>query len=143
MAPRLVICRKPWTKVNKRRDVPLLLALLLALLLVGTADAHANLVRAEPPPAAALAAAPSELVLEFSEELDPGFSKIQLLDSKSQVIDPGPGLVDPPQPTILRLSVAELPKGAYTALWRVRSQVDGHVTEGNLPFGRRRCRRRR
>jgi copper transport protein len=135
MAPRLAICRKPWTKVNKRRDVPLLLALLLALLLVGPPDAHANLVRAAPAPGSALAAAPSELVLEFSEELDPGFSKIQLLDSKSQVIDPGPGLVDPAQPTILRLSVAELPKGAYTALWRVRSQVDGHVTEGNLPFG--------
>jgi copper transport protein len=118
-----------------KRIISLLLALVLALLLAGTADAHANLLRSDPAPGTALAAAPRELTLEFSETLDPGFSKVRLLGSQTQVINPGPGTVDAAKPTILRLELSDLPKGTYTAIWRVRSQVDGHVTEGNIPFG--------
>jgi copper transport protein len=119
----------------KRCAIPLLYAILLALLLAGPAEAHANLVRSVPPAGAALATAPRELVLEFSEELDPGFSKVQLLDSKRQVVNAGPGAIDSANPRVLRLLLQELPKDSYTALWRVRSAADGHITEGNIPFG--------
>jgi copper transport protein len=44
-------------------------------------------------------------------------------------------VIDPAQPLVLRLALGDLPKDSYTALWRVRSAVDGHVTEGSLPFG--------
>ncbi|MEP7189715.1 MAG: copper resistance protein CopC, partial [Roseiflexaceae bacterium] len=112
-----------------------LAALALTFVLVGTVSAHASLVRSTPVAGALLDAAPKELVLEFSEELDAGFSHVQLYNSKNQVINPGPGVVDRSAPTIMRLALGELPKDSYTALWRSRSAADGHVTEGSVPFG--------
>src|SRR5215213_2348434 len=112
-----------------------LVALALTFVLAGTVSAHANLVRSTPAAGALLDAAPKELVLEFSEELDAGFSRVQLYNSTNQLINPGPGVVDPSTPTIMRLSLGELPKDSYTALWRARSAADGHVTEGSVPFG--------
>ena len=44
-------------------------------------------------------------------------------------------MVDPATPQVLRLILPDLPKDSYTALWRVRSAADGHITEGSLPFG--------
>ncbi len=111
-------------------------ALLLALLLApARALAHASLALSEPAAGAVLSSPPRELILDFTEALDPGFSKVELFDSAMRRIDAGPGLIDPAAPARLRLALAELPQGSYTALWRVRSAVDGHVTEGNVPFG--------
>jgi copper transport protein len=112
-----------------------LLAIALALLLARPAAAHANLLRSEPAAGALLATSPPSLRLEFSEELDAAFSQAQLFDSQNQLVEPGPGTVDPIAPRVLRLILPDLPKGSYTALWRVRSAVDGHITQGSLPFG--------
>ncbi len=109
-------------------------ALLLALVFVQRAEAHATLVRSTPSAGATLEAAPKELVLEFSEDLDPGFSTVQLLNSSNQVVNPGPGVIDPGAPRVLRLALGTLPKGGYVANWRVRS-VDTHVSQGTVPFG--------
>jgi copper transport protein len=119
----------------RRRTLSLLFACVLLLLLAQTASAHANLVRSEPVAGALLDVAPKELRLEFSEELDPSFSRVQLFDSKNQLINAGPGLIDAAAPTVLRLALGELPKDSYTAIWRSRSAVDGHITEGSVPFG--------
>src|SRR5581483_10966032 len=62
-----------------------LIALVLALLFIQRAEAHAILVRSTPSAGATLDAAPKALVLEFSEDLDPGFSTVQLLGSSNQV----------------------------------------------------------
>ena len=108
---------------------------LIALLPAGTAEAHASLVRSTPAAGTTVPAAPPELVLEFTEELDPQFSTVRLLNSTNQVVNAGPGAVDPAAPRVLRLALGELPKDSYSALFKVRSAVDGHITEGNLPFG--------
>src|SRR3954452_10868917 len=118
-----------------RRVISIMVAALLLLLLARTAEAHADLVRSTPAAGALLDAAPKELVLEFSEGLDPAFSRVQLYNSKNQVINSGPGTIDPAAPTIIHLTLGELPKDSYTALWRSRSAADGHVTEGSVPFG--------
>ena len=118
-----------------RRGISILLAVVLALLLIAHAEAHATLVRSEPAAGALLTTAPKEVVLEFSERLDPSFSAVRLLDSKAQVVNAGPGLIDPAVPRVLRLALTALPKDSYTAVWKVRSADDGHVTEGTLPFG--------
>ncbi|MEP7189623.1 MAG: copper resistance CopC family protein, partial [Roseiflexaceae bacterium] len=119
----------------KARALPLLLALVLALLLAAPVVAHANLLRSEPAAGALLDKSPPSLMLEFSEELDPSFSQTQLFDSQNQLVEPGPGEVDPTTPRVLRLILPDLPKGSYTALWRVRSSIDGHISQGSLPFG--------
>ncbi len=109
---------------------------LLALLLAAPARAHANLLRSDPPAGCrATVRAARDCVLEFTEDLDPSFSRVQLLDSKGQIIDAGPGVIDAAQPLVMRLALGDLPNDSYTALWRVRAAVDGHVTEGSLPFG--------
>ena len=107
---------------------------MLALLVVGKVEAHATLVRSEPPAGATLEAAPKELVLTFSEDLDPGFSTVQLLSSQNAVVNPGPGVIDPSAPRVMRLALSTLSKGGYTAVARVRS-VDGHIPESTVPFG--------
>jgi copper transport protein len=108
---------------------------LVALLLAAPVAAHANLVRSEPAAGAVLQTAPKELVLEFSEELDPTFSRVQLVDSESQIVNAGPGTIDASNPKIIRLALHDLQKDSYTALWRSRSAADGHTTEGSVPFG--------
>lgn len=113
----------------------MLLAVGFALLLIAPAEAHAALVRSEPTAGALLQTAPKELVLEFSEQLDPGFSSVQLLDGKNQVVNAGPGTIDPAAPRVLHLTLGDLPKDSYTAIWQARSAVDGHVGEGSVPFG--------
>src|SRR5690348_9858433 len=110
-------------------------ALAVAFIFTRVVLAHADLVRSQPAAGALLDTAPKELVLEFSEGLDPAFSRVQLYNSKNQVINPGPGTIDPATPTIMRLALGDLPKDSYTALWRSRSAADGHVTEGGVPFG--------
>jgi len=121
--------------LKKARALPLLLALALALLLVRPVAAHATLLRSDPVAGAQLASSPPSLTLEFSEELDSAFSRAQLFDSQNQLVEPGPGVVDPATPRVLRLILPDLPKGSYTALWRVRSAIDGHISQGSLPFG--------
>jgi copper transport protein len=108
---------------------------LLALVLIAPVEAHANLVGSSPAAGEVLQTAPAEITLEFSEELDPSFSRIQLYDSKRQLVDTGPAVVDPADAKIFHLPLKELPQDSYTAIWRVRSAVDGHIGEGSLPFG--------
>lgn len=83
---------------------------------------------------AALTEAPTAVVLEFTEPLDAGATAVNLLDAQSQIVVEGPGLIDPTQPTILRLPLPPLPDGAYSASWQARSSVDGHITTGTVPF---------
>jgi methionine-rich copper-binding protein CopC len=112
-----------------------LLVALLAIMPAARVSAHANLERSEPPAGATVESTPREIVLAFSERLDPGFTSVRLVDSASREIDPGPGTIDPADPRVLKLALGELPRGAYTALWRVCSADDGHVTQGSVPFG--------
>ncbi|HEX9370519.1 MAG TPA: copper resistance CopC family protein, partial [Roseiflexaceae bacterium] len=122
-------------RLRYRHVVAFLAAIGLALLLAWPAAAHANLVRSNPAAGATVDQAPPSIELEFSEELDPSFSRAQLFDSQNRQIEPGPGKVDPAAPRVLRLTIPDLQQGSYTVVWRVRSAADGHVTEGSLPFG--------
>jgi copper transport protein len=102
---------------------------------VGVANAHANLVHSEPAAGAVLTSAPSEVVLEFSEDLDPDYTRVQLFNSANQLVSPGPGAIDPAYPRVLQLPLNDLPQDSYAAVWRARSAVDGHITNGSVPFG--------
>src|SRR6266487_2415677 len=115
--------------------VAVVLALATALLAAMPALAHANLIRSAPAAGAVLETAPPSIELEFSEELDPSFSRVQLFNSQNQLIEPGPGEVAAASPKVMRLIIPDLAKDSYTAIWRVRSAADGHITEGSIPFG--------
>jgi copper transport protein len=111
--------------------------ILVAALALGTsipARAHAVLVRSVPEAGAGLLEAPNEIVLEFTEALDLVASRVELFDSDGHIVIPGPGVIDPNDGRILRLEIDTLPDGVYSAVWRVRSAVDGHTTNGSLGF---------
>jgi copper transport protein len=120
------------------RTAPLLIIALFTLAMflpVRSALAHASLLRSEPAQGSVLAAPPEEIVLEFTEALDPGFTTVELRDINSAVVVPGPGKIDADNDLILRLAIpTDLPDGTYVAVWRARSLVDGHVTVGSVGF---------
>jgi copper transport protein len=118
----------------KRVFSSLLVVLAITFMFVSTAKAHAVLVSSIPKAGEVLEVAPPEIVLEFSEEIDPSVARIELLDQGGQVLATGPLEIDPGAPHILRLPIEPLPDGTYTAIWRVRSAVDGHITNSSLGF---------
>jgi copper transport protein len=118
-----------------KRFLALMVALSMALVGAGLARAHAQLLRSDPAAGVMLASAPLEAVLEFTEALDGPFTKAHLVNADNQTIIEGPGIVDAAQPRTLRLPLTDLPPGSYAVVWRARSAVDGHVTNGSIPFG--------
>ena len=109
-------------------------AALLVFLPTGSALAHANLVRSVPERGAVLATAPQTVTLEFTENLDPQLSQVQLLDAHGKVVTAGPGTIDPGTPRIMKLALPALADGTYSAVWQTHSSTDGHFTSGSVGF---------
>jgi len=106
---------------------------LLAACVAAGVQAHAFLDHAEPRVGSVVKAAPAELKLWFTEEIEPAFSSVKVLDASSRRVDKGNAHVDSAEPSVVRISLPPLPAGAYTVEWRVVS-VDTHVTSGNFTF---------
>lgn len=112
----------------------LLLALLLALMAAGVASAHADLVRSNPAANSTLETAPAAITLDFSEAIEPSFSKITVLFEDGTLVDNGDSAVSPIDPQQLIVSLSETRQGTYIVSWRVLSAVDGHITSGAFVF---------
>lgn len=66
------------------------LGLLTMVGLTGQTEAHSKLKDASPPAESTVKAAPGEVIITFTEALEPKFSKIEVQDSKGQRVDQGP-----------------------------------------------------
>ena len=93
------------------------IALLVGLLPLAVVFAHANLVSSDPADGAGLTNSPPLITLQFSENLDASFSSVNLLDSKGQVIVPGPGTISLSSPRTMTLKLPPLPDGVYSRGW--------------------------
>jgi copper resistance protein C len=102
----------------------------LTLLASTTAQAHAMLDRAEPRVGSSVSAAPREVVLFFTQNLEPAFSAIEVSDGSGARVDQGKTKVST---TTMRVGLKQLPPGTYHVHWHVLS-VDTHTTEGNFSF---------
>jgi copper resistance protein C len=111
------------------RFIVTILALLAA---PAAASAHAMLAHASPAVGGAVAAAPKEVVLSFTEKLEPKFSSIEVRDAKSAAMQDGKATLGN-APTDLRVALKPLPPGTYKVIWRVLS-VDTHRTNGSFTF---------
>ena len=110
-------------------------AVVAAALLPAPAFAHANLDRADPPPGTQLDQPPPQLQLFFSEAVDGGFSRVQLLNVQRDAVDRGDSRVAPDDPRAMLVSLPpQLPNGVYTVAWRTLSAVDGHRVDGAFPL---------
>ncbi len=105
------------------------LSLAALLVLAPLAQAHANLVDAEPPPNKRVHQAPSELRLSFSEPLSDHYTNVEVLDGNGT--DHATEIrIDEDARTRLTVELAPLPDGVYSVRWQTLSQTDGHTRSG-------------
>lgn len=108
------------------------LAMAAFLLCAGQASAHAFLKAATPAVGATVQAAPAQVVIDFTEGVEPGFSTITVQDAGGTRMDTGAVHLAGGQ-AHLAIGLKPLPPGAYTVIWHAIS-TDTHKTEGRYTF---------
>ena len=110
-------------------------ALLLPALLLGApaAWAHAFLDHAAPAVGSSVGPAPAAVKLWFTEQLEPSFSSVEVMDPSGKRVDAGDAKVVPGDGTELEATLKPLPPGTYKVIWHVVS-ADTHRTEGTFTF---------
>jgi len=103
------------------------------ILIPAAALAHAMLDRASPRVGSTVASAPKELLLWFTEKLEPAFSTAEVHNAQGATVQSGKAHVDGSDRTELRVPLKALPPGIYLVSWRVLS-VDTHRTQGSFTF---------
>ena len=86
------------------------LGLLFAIASVIAAHAHASLVKANPPVGSTVDAAPDQVVLTFTEKLEPAFSKVTVTDTNGAEVSQGAAQVNE---AIMRIGLKSLSSGTY------------------------------
>lgn len=100
----------------------------------GSALGHADLVTVVPADGATVSGPPAEIVMTFSQNLDPGRSSIRLVDAGGTVIAEG-GRVDPGDVRTMRLALPTAPPpGRYSVRWTSFSTEDGERHTGTTTF---------
>jgi copper transport protein len=116
-----------------------LLALSAALVLLlgkaAEADAHAALVRSDPPAGANLTDPPTEIRLWFTEPLEKRYTQAQVLNATGEVLPEVRSMIAPDDNHQFVVTLpSDLPDGGYTVAWRTLSAADGHTLEGYFGF---------
>ena len=94
------------------------------------AQAHAFLDHASPLVGSTVPAAPHEVALTFTQNLEPAFSTAQVTDSGGARVDEGKAQVSGNTMTI---GLKSLGPGSYKVHWHALS-IDTHSTEGTFTF---------
>ena len=113
---------------------------LVALLLAGqvvfagmnSARAHAFLDRASPAVGSTVHTPPTEVRIQYTEQLEPAYSGAQVQDASGATVSAA-ARVDPNEPSVLVVPLSPLKPGRYKVIWKVLS-VDTHVTNGSFTF---------
>ncbi|HZK79528.1 MAG TPA: copper resistance CopC family protein [Humisphaera sp.] len=109
------------------------LAIVLLLAMTGVASAHAFVDRAEPKVGAESNSAPTEVKIWFTQQIEPAFSKIRVLDADGKQVDKKDLRQDKDNKKLLIVSLPHLAPGTYKVEWKVVS-VDTHRTSGDFKF---------
>jgi methionine-rich copper-binding protein CopC len=113
-----------------RLTILLLLAMATA---ASQACAHALLERALPPVGSAITVPPRQIVLTFTEGVEPLFSTIELRGPGGSVVATSKPRSPPGSNRQLVIELPALARGEYTVIWHAAS-VDTHKTEGSYRF---------
>jgi methionine-rich copper-binding protein CopC len=108
-----------------------ILAIVLTVSFPVTAMAHAMLDHASPKVGSSSPAAPHEVALWFTENLEPAFSQIEVRNESGAIVSIGKARLGAGNE--LRIALKALGPGAYKVSWRVLS-VDTHRTQGDFSF---------
>ena len=98
--------------------------------LTTSATAHALLQHATPGAGAALKQPPGQLLLTFSERLEPSFSGVSVTDAAGHDMEASPATISGVNMTV---ALKALAPGGYRVSWHAVS-VDTHRTEGSYSF---------
>jgi methionine-rich copper-binding protein CopC len=109
------------------------LAVVILLLPVAPAYAHAMLERTKPPVGGEVTASPTQLVLTFTEGVEPLFTTVQVRDPTGADVAIGKPHTEPGNGRNVIVQLPVLGRGKYTVNWRATS-VDTHKTEGSFQF---------
>ena len=101
--------------------------------LSSAAFAHARPTHAEPIPGRTVEPPPTQVVMDFTEALEPRFSSIIVQNGQGQRFENGDLHAAPGNPKRLIVSLKPLDPGKYKVTWHVVS-VDTHPTEGTYVF---------
>jgi hypothetical protein len=112
------------------RTTILITVLLLLLGATIKANAHAFLDHANPRVGNAVATAPRDVTLWFTQKLEPAFSTMTITDSSGQRVDAGKPSING---NVMRVPLRVVKAGTYRVTWRVLS-IDTHTTEGTFSF---------
>jgi methionine-rich copper-binding protein CopC len=97
------------------------------------AQAHAFLRRADPAVGSTVPAAPAMVKCDFTEALEPSFSKLEVQDADGKRIDAGDMHLAPGDAKQMIIGLNKVGPGTYTVIWHAVS-VDTHRTEGHFSF---------
>lgn len=97
------------------------------------AAAHAFLDHAVPAVGSTVAAAPKQVQLFFTQDLEPAFTGATLADASGRPVSVGPATFNPQNRAEMMLSLPPLAPGHYKVTWHALS-VDTHRTEGSFGF---------
>jgi methionine-rich copper-binding protein CopC len=100
----------------------------------GAALAHADLASAEPASGATVKTAPAEVSITFTEEVEPKFSSIEVLDAKGKRFDDGKAHTASDNGKLLSVGLKLLAPGTYKVIWHATSADDSHKTKGSYEF---------
>jgi hypothetical protein len=112
------------------RKFLVLVSLLVMPLAPNAAQAHAFLDHASPLVGSTVPAAPHEVVLTYTQNLEAAFSTVQVTDASGARVDAGKADVSG---NTMRVGLKSLPPGSYKVRWHALS-VDTHTTEGTFTF---------
>jgi copper resistance protein C len=96
-------------------------------------EGHAFLKDANPGVGSTIQTSPSEVRIRFTENIEPAFSSIQVVDALGKEVDKHDLHLDRFDHALLHISLPQLRAGTYKVVWRVVS-VDTHVTNGDFTF---------
>lgn len=117
---------------SRRAAAAVAAAAFLVLLAPGAVLGHAELDTATPADKSSVPP-PTEVVLTFTETLDPSKSSIKLADAGGQIVAQG-STVDTGNTKTMRLVTPNLAAGAYTVRWISASAQDGDLDHGETTF---------
>jgi copper resistance protein C len=106
------------------------MALATVALATTAAPAHAFLDHASPLVGSTVARPPHEVVLTFTQNLEPAFSTVEVIDASGARVDQGKAEISG---NTMRVGLKVVGPGTYRVRWHALS-VDTHSTEGSFTF---------
>ncbi|MHB8893198.1 MAG: copper resistance CopC family protein [Candidatus Limnocylindrales bacterium] len=107
-------------------------AAVLLMLLAAPALGHAAFVSGTPGPGDEVVGTPAQLVIEFSQDLDPSRTSLEVRDTSGASLARGGELGDGPRE--FRLALPELAPGEYEVRWTSFSAEDGELARDSYTF---------